>query len=67
MFDLLTGPVSIYELQCVYKFKEFFERKRMANKVQRIKPSLSKMKAAVSQDLLFLRTNKTDHKPKRGK
>ena len=42
--------------QCyMVQAQEFFERKRMASKVQRIKPSLSKVKAAVSQDLLFLR------------
>jgi len=37
----------------------------MATKVQRVKPSLSKVKAAVSQDLLFLRTT-TPGKKKKG-
>lgn len=49
------------------KLQDFFERKRLATKVQRLRPSLSKVKASVSQDLLFLKTTASVSKSKPSK
>ena len=47
--------------------QDFFERRKLASKVQRIKPSLSKVKTAASQDLLFLKATASATKSRPGK
>jgi hypothetical protein len=68
IFPRIVRTCPSKSVQRIYAFlQDFFERKKLAGKVQRIRPSLSKVKTAISQDLLFLKATASATKSKPGK